>query len=639
MLGRCPTFDTMGTVDLALTLVAIAATVIVVARLCEPLGVPSPLGLLGVGVAASFIPGIPQIALSPDVVLLGLLPPLLYAAAVNTSLIDMRRLLTPILGLSVGLVLFTALAVAIVASWLLPIDFALALALGAIVAPPDAVAATAVARQIGLPRQITTILEGESLLNDATALVTLRTALGAAGLAAHGAGAHPSVDFLSVTEDFGRAVIGGVAVGWLVFLIVGQIRRQLTKTAADTALSFAVPFMAYAPAEKIHASGVLAVVTAGLLLAHKAPTLQSASSRLSERVNWASITFLLENAVFLLIGLQMQSIIEDVRTSSLTLGRSVLVGLAILVVALIARPLWIFPFAFLTSARSPVPMATLSPPAAVASWAGMRGVVTLAAALTLPADTPLRPVLVLIALIVTVGTLVLQGFTLPALARALDVRGPVPREDALVEATVVGAATGAGLRAIEADPHSDPVALALIREQSSARVNRIWEQLGDTGTETPSETYRRMRLAMIGAERRELLLMRASGEVDQHVLTTVLNGMDAEEAALSYGQRRAEGVRMSPLRPPDAVAAACDHLQLEAQCVVPDSPEGCLVCLETGQPWVHLRMCATCGHVGCCDSSAGKHASAHFHDTGHPVMRSLEPGEAWRWCFVDEALG
>ena len=138
MLGGCPTFDTMGTVDLALTLVAIAATVIVVARLCEPLGVPSPLGLLGVGVAASFIPGIPQIALSPDVVLLGLLPPLLYAAAVNTSLIDMRRLLTPILGLSVGLVLFTALAVAIVASWLLPIDFALALALGAIVAPPDA---------------------------------------------------------------------------------------------------------------------------------------------------------------------------------------------------------------------------------------------------------------------------------------------------------------------------------------------------------------------------------------------------------------------------------------------------------------------------------------------------------------------
>lgn len=624
-------------VDLALTLVAIAATVILVARACEPAGIPAPLGLLGVGIAASFVPGIREVALSPDVVLFGLLPPLLYAAALSTSLIDVRRHLGPILSLSVGLVLFTALGVGLLVSWLLPVGFAIAFALGAIVAPPDAVAATAVARRIGLPRRMTTILEGESLLNDATALVSLRTAVGAAGLAIGHGGGHAEVDVTSVAVDFARAVLGGVGIGFLVFLIVAAVRTRLTETAADTALSFAVPYLAYIPAEKVHASGVLAAVTAGLLLAHKAPRLQSASSRLSERINWASVTFLLENAVFLLIGLQMQRIIDGVRDSEQTLGHSVLVGLAVLLACLLLRPLWVVPVATLTT-RDLGPLRARLPSMLVTSWAGMRGVVTLAAALTLPDDTPYRSVLVLIALVVTVGTLVLQGLTLPALARALDVRGPDPREDALVEATVVGAAIGAGLREIESAPDADPGSVETLREQATVRVNRIWERLG-ASAETPSELLRRLRLQMIAAERAEVLRMRSGGEVDQHVLQQVLNTMDAEEAALTYGVRRAGALRETPLRPPDAVLAACDHLQAPAGCVVPDTPEGCPACLEIGQSWVHLRMCTECGHVGCCDSSVGRHASGHFATSGHPVMRSLEPGEAWRWCFVDEALG
>lgn len=627
--------------DLALTLTVIAMTVILVARLCEQIELPAPLGLLGVGVVASFVPGVPTVGLSPDLVLFGLLPPLLYAAALQTSLIDIRANLAPILGLSVGLVLFTALGVALVASALLPISFPLAFALGAIVAPPDAVAATAVARQIGLPRRITTILEGESLLNDATALVALRTALAAAGLAiAHGGGdAHvEQVSAASVAQDFAIAAFGGAAIGWLVYVVVGLIRKMLIETAADTALSFAVPFVAYVAAEKVHASGVIAVVIAGLLLGHRAPTLQSAPSRLSERINWASITFLLENAVFLLIGLQMASILQDVRAGDLTLGRSVLVGFAVLAACLVLRPLWMLPFTY-ASARATDDTADRMRAGLIGSWAGMRGVVTLAAALTLPDSTPYRPVLVLVALIVTVGTLVLQGFSLPWLCRALDVRGPDPREDALVEATVVGAATGAGLRAIEADPDTDPGVLATLKDQSAARVNRIWERLGSQQTETPSETYRRTRLAMIAAEREEILRMRATAAVDQHVLTEVLNAMDAEEATLSWGARKAARVRETPLRPPDAVAAACAHLQAEARCVVPDTPDGCPACLAEGLTWVHLRMCTECGHVGCCDSSQGKHATAHFLQAGHPVMRSLEPGEAWRWCFVDEALG
>lgn len=634
---------------LALTLVAIVATVIIGARLSAPLGVPAPLALLAVGIAGSFIPGVPVIELSPEVVLLGLLPPLLYAAALGTSLIDIRRLLRPILGLSVGLVLFTALGVALVASWLLPIPFPVAFALGAIVSPPDAVAATAVARRIGLPRRITTILEGESLLNDATALVSLRTALAAAGLAvAHGGSgaeaAHEAVEVSlgSVSWSFVVAVVGGVAIGWLVFVVVGMVRKHVTESSADTALSFIAPFLAYLPAELVGSSGVLAVVTAGLLLSHNAARLQTAASRMAERINWSSITFLLENAVFLLIGLQVAQILDNLDQDDLGVGRTVIAGLVILGAALVLRPLWLFPFGWLSARFGRRDEAPNGAALAVTSWAGMRGVVTLAAALTLPESTPHRPALIMIALIVTVGTLALQGFSLPWLARRLDVRGPDPREDALQEATVVQAATAAGLRAIEHEAETDPQSVAELRALATARINRVWERLGTRGSlaqETPSEAFRRLRLEMIAAERAELLTIRDAHQVDHEVLATVMVQLDAEEAALSYRSARAAALRDDTLLTPQQVAANCEHLAEEAECAVPLTPEGCAECLTDHAPWVHLRMCVHCGHVGCCDSSPGQHATAHYRETGHPVMRSLEPGEAWRWCFVDETLG
>ncbi|MFW5469359.1 Na+/H+ antiporter [Knoellia sp. CPCC 206435] len=630
---------------LALTLAAIAVTVILVARLCAPLGLPAPIALLLVGLVASVLPVVPDVSLDPDVVLLGLLPPLLYAAALGTSLVDIRANRRAILGLSVGLVLFTTFGVAIVAWWLLPIPFAVAVALGAIVAPPDAVAATAVARGIGLPRRVTTILEGESLLNDATALVTLRTAIAAAGLASthHGFASHGAVSVGSVARDFGLAVVGGVGVGWVVFVLIGLIRRQLTEASSDTALSFAAPFLSYLPAELLGASGVLAVVTTGLLLAHKAPVLQSASSRLSERINWASVTFLLENAVFLLIGLQLSRLLTDVEASEISVGRAALVGLAILVTVLALRPLWLFPFTWLVGrlGRSSSTSADV-PGTAVTSWAGMRGVVTLAAALTLPEDTDQRPTLVLIALIVTVGTLALQSTTLPVLARALDVRGPDPREDALQEATVVQATTGAGLRALEAEAALDPVVAQELRTNAELRVNRIWERLGTLGPrddETPSEARRRLRIVMLEAERRELMRIRDEDDVDHEILSGVLSQLDAEEAALSWSTARAARIRDSDVLAPEQVSRACEHLAREADCAVPSSAGGCEQCLREGLAWVHLRICTRCGQVGCCDSSPGQHASKHFREEQHPVMRSLEPGEAWRWCFVDEVLG
>ena len=633
-------------VDLALTLAAIAVTVILVARLSAPLGLPAPIALLIVGLIASVLPFIPDVSLDPDVVLLGLLPPLLYAAALNTSLLDIRTNRLPILGLSVGLVLFTTFGVALLAWWLIPaIPFTVAVALGAIVAPPDAVAATAVARGIGLPRRLTTLLAGESLLNDATALVTLRTAIAAAGLATshHGFASHGAVSVGSVARDFGLAVVGGVGVGWVVFVLIGFIRKNLTEATSDTALSFAAPFLSYLPAEQLGASGVLAVVTTGLLLAHKSLVLQSAASRLSERVNWASITFLLENTVFLLIGLQLSSTVADVQASEISLGRAVVAGLVVLLAVLVLRPLWMFPFSWLSNrfnkgGRMPAQATGI----AVTSWAGMRGVVTLAAALTLPELTPERPTLVLIALIVTVGTLALQSSTLPALARALDVRGPDPREDALQEATVVQAATGAGLRSLDDEPNLDPAVAQELRNNAELRVNRIWERLGTLGpseSEPPTETRRRLRMVMLDAERRELVRIRDEDDVDHEILSSVMNQLDAEEAALTWSMNRAAQLRDSPLLTPDQVSPGCEHLTSLPDCAVPSSTEGCVDCLREGMTWVHLRVCVSCGNVGCCDSSPGQHASKHFTADKHPVMRSLEPGEAWRWCFVDEVLG
>ncbi len=625
--------------------IAAVLVVIVVSRVVGPRGVPVPIALLVVGTVLSFVPGMPEVRLSPDLVLLGLLPPLLYAAAISTSLLDLRTYRLPILGLSVGLVLFTAFGVALVAWWLLPIGFGVAVALGAIVAPPDAVAATAVARRIGLPRKITTILEGESLLNDATALVTLRTALAVAGLSAHGLGGAEeaaSVTPGSVAFDLAIASLGGVTVGVVAYLLLGWLRRQLTEVPADTALSFVAPYVAYLPAEEIGASGVIAVVTAGLLLAHRSPAIQSAPSRLSERVNWSSITFVLENAVFLLIGLQVSSLLTDTRAGDLSLGRLAVAAFAVLLTVLVLRPVWLVPFTLITARPQAGARGELLRGALVTSWAGMRGVVTLAAALTLPVDTPLRPELVVIALVVTVGTLVLQGTTLPSLARALDVRGPDPRQDALQEATVLGATTGAGLRLIEQDDSADPDMVETIKAQAEDRVNRSWERLGTLGPgddETPAEARSRLRVAMIREERAELLRIRDNGGVDHSVLTSILGQLDAEETALVWAATRATEVREGELRPPDRVIGACEHL---AETEIPHPPlsaDGCPTCLADGMSWVHLRSCATCGQVGCCDSSVGRHAAAHHRESGHPVMRSIEPGEAWRWCFVDELLG
>lgn len=262
-------------------LVAVLELVVMVAvtaGLARRFAVSEPIALVLVGVALSFVPGFPTFQLDPEVVLVFILPPLLYAAAINTSLPAFRANLRAIGLLSVGLVLFSAAAIAVVASAVVPgLPLAAAFALGAIVSPPDAVAATSVARRVVLPRRLVTVLEGESLMNDATALVVYRVSVGAALTA---------VSPWHVAGQFVQASVGGLAVGLAVAWLVGHVRRRLDDSLLDNTLSLVTPFLAYLPAEQIHASGVLAVVVTGLYLGYRGPVLMSPASRLQARAIW-----------------------------------------------------------------------------------------------------------------------------------------------------------------------------------------------------------------------------------------------------------------------------------------------------------------------------------------------------------------
>ncbi|WP_307807798.1 Na+/H+ antiporter [Nocardioides xinjiangensis] len=611
--------------ELALLLVSMAAVVLAATAVSDRLHVPAPLLLVAVGAAVAYVPGVPTIHLEAEVVLLGLLPPLLYAAAIQTSLVDFNANRGTILRLSVLLVVVTALAVAVVVHWLVPsLGWAAAIAIGAVVAPPDAVAATAVARRIGLPRRVVTILEGESLLNDATALVALRTAI--AALSGGVALAEVGIDFL-------RAAGGGLVIGVACFLLVAWLRKRVTDPLMDTAISFLTPFAAFVAAEEVHASGVISVVVAGLLLGHKAPIIQTAQSRITERITWRTVAFVLENAVFLLIGLQLDWILEDVSESTLPAGRIILLCLATLATVVVVRVVYM-QLTWYLRRSNPIPASWTF----LLGWAGMRGVVTLAAAFVIPEDAPHREVLLLVAFSVVAGTLFLQGLTLPLLTRMLHVPPPDPAEDALSRAALLQQAADAGMKKLEELEYDDHHGVVdQIRARVDQRTFAAWEQLATAdGEETPSELYARIRGEMIDAERAKVLLVRSRGKVPSDVVSQVLGMLDIEESMLDAGAQAREGVRSGSLA--FTAGRSCDDLAaFPATDTVADP--ACATCLADGTRWVSLRQCLECGHVGCCDSSVGKHATAHFHETLHPVMQSAQPDESWRWCYVHNLTG
>jgi CPA1 family monovalent cation:H+ antiporter len=602
------------------------------AALARRLSVPAPLLLTVLGGFASAFVDVP---LDEELILVVILPPLLYAAAIRTSLLDFRTHIRPIGLLSIGLVVFTTVGVGLLLSWLMPgLPPAAGFALGAVVAPPDAVAAGAIARRVGMPRRQVTILEGESLVNDATALVLLRTSIAAlAGAVTAG----------QIALGFVVSAGGGLVVGLAVAFVMKRIRIRVSEPVTDAALSLLTPFVAFILAEQIHASGVLAVVITGLVMGHVSPVIQSAQSRLFSGTIWTTVQAVLEDTVFLLIGLQFVPILRDLGDSGLSIARLSGLSLAVLVAVIVLRPIWIFPATYLTRLVPRVARNDPAPPwttPALLSWAGMRGVVTLAAALTLPPETPYRQVLVLFALVVTGGTLLVQGASLPWLVRRLRLSGADPAEDVLAEAELMQRVVGVGVVALEEQSRQadyDPDVVRSLRERSLVRANSAWELLGDRSRSSPSRQQGELMLVMVSAERREVLAARDAGSVPHEVIQRVLARLDIEEALVAVNL-----ARELPSRAGELTAAAgpvCDHLQQARHSPLPQSSDGCQGCLSEGGSWLHLRMCLQCGYVGCCDSSPGMHASAHYHHDGHPVMRSLEQGEAWRWCFVHDQLG
>ena len=445
-----------------LEIVAVVAVLLIVAAsyLAPKFGIATPIALVVTGLGLSLLPGMPAIAPHPELILAGVLPPLLYSAAVHMPVVDFRRELRTIGALSVVLVLVSAFGTGALLWWIFPeLGFAAAVAVGAVISPPDAVAATSIGKRLGLPPRLLTILEGEGLVNDATALVLLRTAVAAAA---------GSFSFWRAAGDFAYAVVVAVVIGAAVGAVTVAIRARLAQPALTTAISFVVPFLAFLPTEAAGASGVLAVVAAGLVTGASGVRRLSVQDRTSERLNWLTIQLLLENGVFLLMGLQLRTLVVDVRGAGLSVADPIWIGLLMVVALGAIRTAFVAPVILAERRRragheerarryqavldqvSADERARSSTRAVrlqrwlrrhgadarfyagnglggrgglVIAWSGMRGVVTLAAAQSLPVDFPYRSQLILLAFVVALVTLVGQGGTLPLLIRLLGIRG------------------------------------------------------------------------------------------------------------------------------------------------------------------------------------------------------------------------
>ena len=515
-----------------LTLVAIIVGALAVTWVCRRLDVSAPLVLVVVGIAGSFLPGVEVAEIDPDVVLLLVLTPLLYSAALQSSYVGIRANRRPIGLLAVGLVAFSTAVVGLVAWWVIPgLSLAAALVLGAVVAPPDAVSALAVGRRLGLPRRVMTILGGESLINDATALTLFRVFVAAA--------AGTGVSVLDASGMFLLAAVGGTAIGLAVGWVVHWVRRRLDDADVESALGLVVPFAVYLLAEEAHTSGVLAVVVAGLYLGHHAPE-SGYATRLQEQAVWRASDTILESVVFALIGLQLTSVVAQAGD----IGPLLLSGVVVTLAVIAARIVWVFPATYLPRAlfrgvrkRDPPPRWQVP---AVVSWSGMRGVVTLAAAFAIPPEVPGHETIVFLAFFVTIATLLLHGLTLPTVIRRLGVRSEGSQADVLAEAQAQHAAVQAAIARLDeltddADSTTRHIAEKL-RRFAQLSANSVWEELGRPASEageSPAAAYRRLRREMLAQERDEFVTRRDSGEIDDEVMRRVLRRLDLEEAMLA----------------------------------------------------------------------------------------------------------
>ncbi|MDP9467257.1 MAG: Na+/H+ antiporter [Chloroflexota bacterium] len=521
----------MNEVELVLALLLLVALLTVTAR---RVGIPYPILMTLGGLALGLLPGLPRVELAPEFVFLFFLPPLLFAAAYFTSPRDLAANARPIGLLAVGLVLATTLIVGFAVHALVPsVPLAVAFALGAIVSPPDAIAATAIAQRLGLPRRLVVILEGESLVNDATALVAYRLALVAA-VAGTFSLADAALSFVVVS-------VGGVAIGVLVGWAIVYVLGRLQDPPVEVLLSLLAPFGAWLAAEGLGVSGVLAVVTAGIMVGRKAPRIFGSDARVLGSGVWQMVIFTLNGLVFILIGLQLPNILDSLAATR-TFGELASWAVVVSVTVILVRLAWVFPATYIPRwlspslrARDPAP-----PPGVVLilGWAGMRGVVSLAAALALPltvaggAPFPERDLVIFLTFSVILATLVGQGLTLPWLIRRLGVGddGTADHEELHAREAALEAALGR-LDELDAEMPGHRELLDQLRGRYQHATEHLEHdhESGEVPLDQEAIEHAAIRRAVIDAQRLAVIDLRDRGVISDEALRRVERGLDLEE--------------------------------------------------------------------------------------------------------------
>ncbi|ADB54050.1 Na+/H+ antiporter [Conexibacter woesei] len=519
-----------------LTLLGLLIAVAGLTALARALNVPYPILLVIGGSLLGFVPGLPHVELDPDLVLLVFLPPLLFHAAYFASVQELRRQLRPILLNSIGLVVLTAVTVALVAHALIDdLSWAAAFTLGAICAPTDPLAATTITRRLGVPPRLTSVIEGESLINDGSALVIYRTAVAAA--------VGGSFDLLDAGTDFVVDVAGGIAIGLVMgYALVPLFRRARVDPLLVVTLSLVNGYIAYISAEELHVSGVLASVTVGLVLGWYSPYISDARGRVSGYGFWDVLVFLLNAVLFILVGFQLAQILDHQERSA---GTLLLLGTTVSLTVIVTRLAWLntAPYVIRALDRRAVQRTRRVGwrPRIVVAWSGMRGAVSLAAALALPLDFPERDLVLFLALCVIFATLVLQGLTLPAVIRKLDVRddGSAEREDLLARRAATDAAI-ARLHALHEEEWTRDSTVDYLLRNYDVRQRRLAQRAGEAAEEdgdgVPLEEHTRARAAVIRevlrAQRDAVYTLRKDGAIGDDVMHRLERELDLEELQL-----------------------------------------------------------------------------------------------------------
>ncbi len=509
-------------------IVALLLCAVGLAWLARRWDVPYPIVLTLGGIGLSLIPHLPKLPLDPNLVLVIFLPPVLYPAAFLTSWRDFSRAIRPISLLAIGLVIATTLIVGVALKWLVPdIPWAAAFAFGAIISPPDAVAATAILGTMKLSRRTVTILEGESLVNDATGLVLYKFAVTAALSGAF--------SLANASGQFVVVAVGGVLIGVAIGFLFVLLHKHLHDSLIEIMLSLTLPYTAYLLAETLHVSGVLAVVAAGLVRARHAPQVFSPQTRLLGRSVWQLIVFVLNSLIFIMIGLQLPETLAAL--SNRPLAQLLGWGLTVSFVAMAVRMAWVYPSAYIPrwlsrrirekEAKPPWQMVTLI------GWCGMRGIVSLAAALALPAEFPYRDLIIFLTFCVIVATLVVQGLTMPPLIRFLKIGADwkTHEEERNARTKVLQAA----LRAFDTCSNEHPTAKTtadLVREEYRQRIVSLHPTR--LAFHDQPESMQDLRLALVVAQRKELIHLWKTREIGDETLHEIEHELDLEEARLHH---------------------------------------------------------------------------------------------------------